>query len=87
MAVTVGTESFELTVAAPATDDWRFSMETTMNNTANKNNSEVPAQTRELNDHELELVAGGTYTKQRPDGTAAGNVVGGWDLIPNKVHA
>jgi hypothetical protein len=62
-------------------------METTMSKTANRHNSELPAQKRELNDHELERVTGGTYTKQKPDGTAAGNVVGGWDLIPNKVHA
>jgi hypothetical protein len=30
---------------------------------------------------------GGTYPKQKPDGTGGGNVVGGWDLVANKVHS
>ena len=51
---------------------------------------------RELNEAELNHVSGGsftygaiewTYTKQKADGTSAGNVTGGWDLVNNKVHA
>jgi hypothetical protein len=46
---------------------------------------------REIAADELNQVVGGaiqwTYTKQKPDGTAGGNVTGGWDLIANKVHA
>jgi bacteriocin-like protein len=50
----------------------------------------------ELTEAELNHVSGGsftygaiewTYTKQKPDGSAAGNVAGGWDLTANKVHA
>ena len=65
-------------------------METTMSkNTAAKSE-------HELNEAELEHVSGGsltygaiewTYTKQKADGTSAGNVTGGWDLVNNKVHA
>jgi hypothetical protein len=33
---------------------------------------------QELKNHELELVSGGT--KQRPDGTAGGNVAAKWSL-------
>jgi hypothetical protein len=42
---------------------------------------------REITANELNQVVGGTYTKQKEDGTAGGNVAGGWDLIANKVHA
>jgi hypothetical protein len=46
---------------------------------------------REITADELNQVVGGaiqwTYTKQKADGTAGGNVAGGWDLIANKVHA
>jgi len=37
---------------------------------------------RPLADSELDAVAGGTYTKQKPDGTSAGNVTAKWDLTP-----
>jgi bacteriocin-like protein len=69
-------------------------METTMTkNTAI--NTTVTGE-HELNETELNHVSGGsltygaiewTYTKQKPDGSAAGNVAGGWDLTANKVHA
>ena len=48
--------------------------------TTNENSREITAT-------ELNQVVGGTYTKQKPDGTAGGNVAGGWDLINNKVHS
>jgi hypothetical protein len=48
--------------------------------TTNENSREITAD-------ELNQVVGGTYTKQKPDGTAGGNVAGGWGLIANKVHA
>ena len=35
---------------------------------------------RPLADSELDAVAGGTYTKQKPDGTSAGNVAAKWSL-------
>jgi hypothetical protein len=39
---------------------------------------------RELKDHDLDLVSGGgikwTYTKQKPDGTAGGNVAAKWSV-------
>jgi hypothetical protein len=38
----------------------------------------------ELRDDQLDAVTGGT---KKPDGTAGGNVVGGWDLTANKVHS
>jgi hypothetical protein len=38
----------------------------------------------ELRDDQLDAVTGGT---KKADGTAGGNVAGGWDLIANKVHA
>jgi hypothetical protein len=38
----------------------------------------------ELRDDQLDAATGGT---KKPDGTAGGNVAGGWDLIANKVHA
>ena len=50
----------------------------------------------QLTEDELNHVSGGsftygaiewTYTKQKADGTSAGNVTGGWDLVNNKVHA
>jgi hypothetical protein len=48
--------------------------------TTNENSREITAD-------ELNQVVGGTYTKQKADGTAGGNVAGGWDLTANKVHA
>jgi bacteriocin-like protein len=63
-------------------------METTMSkNTAAKSE-------HELNEAELEHVSGGsltygaiewTYTKQRPDGTAAGKVAAKWSLAQGAV--
>jgi hypothetical protein len=41
----------------------------------------------ELGADKLNQVVGGTYPKQKPDGTGGGNVVGGWDLVANKVHS
>jgi len=35
---------------------------------------------RPLADSELEAVSGGTYTKQKPDGSAAGNVAAKWSV-------
>jgi hypothetical protein len=38
---------------------------------------------RELKDHDLDLVSGGgvwTYAKQKPDGTAGGNVAAKWSV-------
>ena len=46
--------------------------------------NENTEKTRELTEAELNAVSGG---KTKPDGTAGGNVAGGWDLIANKVHA
>jgi bacteriocin-like protein len=69
-------------------------METTM--TKNTAINTAATGEHELNEAELNHVSGGsftygaiewTYTKQKPDGTAAGNVAGGWDLTANKVHA
>jgi hypothetical protein len=41
---------------------------------------------RPLADSELDAVAGGwTYTKQKPDGTAAGNVAAKWSLAQGAV--
>ena len=38
-------------------------------------------KTRELTEDELNHVSGGwTYTKQKPDGTAAGNVAAKWSV-------
>jgi bacteriocin-like protein len=54
-----------------------------------KNEADKPTtndSSREITTDELNQVVGGTYPKQKPDGTAGGNVVGGWDLIANK-HA
>ena len=57
---------------------------------------ELANQANELTEDELNHVSGGsftygaiewTYTKQKADGTSAGNVTGGWDLVNNKVHA
>ena len=53
-------------------------------NEANK--STTNENSREITADELNQVVGGTYTKQKPDGTAGGNVAGGWDLTANKVH-
>jgi hypothetical protein len=41
-------------------------------------------ENRELKDHELDLVSGG-YTKQKPNGTAAGNVATKWSLAHGAV--
>jgi hypothetical protein len=35
---------------------------------------------REITADELNQVMGGTYTKQKPDGTAGGNVAAKWSL-------
>jgi hypothetical protein len=35
----------------------------------------------QLTDDELGTVSGGTYTKQKPDGTSAGNVAAKWNLV------
>ena len=41
---------------------------------------------RPLADSELDAVAGGwTYTKQKPDGTAAGNVAAKWSVAQGSV--
>jgi bacteriocin-like protein len=73
-------------VTAPAmVADW---METTMSKT---NDTE---KTRELTEAELNHVSGGsftygaiewTYTKQKPDGTAAGNVAAKWSVAQGAV--
>ena len=46
-------------------------------------NSKAPSEDRELNDHELDLVSAGT--KQKPDGTSAGNVAAKWSLAQGAV--
>jgi hypothetical protein len=67
-------------------------MEKIMSNSSNKNEEDKLTSSRELTADQLNQVTGGmgpvfiysmassTYTKQKPDGTAGGNVVGGWDL-------
>jgi bacteriocin-like protein len=57
--------------------------------TNNNHVHELANQANELTEDELNHVSGGsfTYTKQKADGTSAGNVTGGWDLVNNKVHA
>ena len=40
---------------------------------------------RPLADSELDAVAGGGYTKQKPDGTAAGNVAAKWSVAQGSV--
>lgn len=42
-----------------------------------RHNSDASAEVRELKDDELDLVSGG---KQKPDGTAAGNVAAKWNV-------
>jgi hypothetical protein len=42
------------------------------------NTAKAVERSHELKDHELELVSGGS--KQKPDGTAAGNVAAKWSL-------
>jgi hypothetical protein len=66
-------------------------MEKIMSNSS-KNEKAKLTSNRELTADQLNQVTGGmgpvfiysmassTYTKQKPDGTAGGNVVGGWDL-------
>jgi hypothetical protein len=44
------------------------------------NTAKAVERSHELKDHELELVSGGYHTKQKPDGTAAGNVAAKWSL-------
>ncbi len=51
-------------------------MERIMGKTSARN-SEANPEVRELRDDELDLVSGG---KQKPDGTAAGNVAAKWNL-------
>jgi hypothetical protein len=59
-------------------------MEKIMSKTTTRNSEASPeVRERELNEDELDLVSGG----KRADGTGGGNVVGGWDLIGNKVHS
>jgi len=43
---------------------------------------ELTPNCRELKDHDLDLVTGGgtTYTHQRANGSAAGNVAAKWNL-------
>jgi hypothetical protein len=58
--------------------------------TASKNEADkltTNESSREITADELNQVVGGTYTKQKPDGSVGGNVAGGWDLINNKVHS
>ena len=46
-------------------------------------NTKDTDKTRELTEHELKHVSGGiewTYTKQKPDGTSAGNVAAKWNV-------
>jgi hypothetical protein len=38
-----------------------------------------------LADSELDAVSGGTYTKQKPDGSAAGNVAAKWSVAQGAV--
>jgi bacteriocin-like protein len=54
-------------------------METTMSKT---NDTE---KTRELTEDELNHVSGGTYTKQKADGSAAGNVAAKWSVAQGAV--
>jgi hypothetical protein len=65
-------------------------METTMSNSSNKNEKDKLTSSRELTADQLNQVTGGmgpvfiysvassTYTKQKPDGSTAGNVAGKW---------
>jgi hypothetical protein len=46
--------------------------------TTNENSREITAD-------ELNQVVGGTYTKQKPDGTAAGNVAAKWSVAQGAV--
>ena len=56
--------------------------------TASNHVHELANQASELTEDELNHVSGGwTYTKQKSDGTSAGNVAAGWDLVNNKVHS
>jgi hypothetical protein len=60
-------------------------MEPIMSNTTTRNSeSRDVRENRELTEAELDAASGGG---KRADGTSGGNVVGGWDLIANKVHA
>jgi bacteriocin-like protein len=40
---------------------------------------------REITANELNQVVGGTYTKQKPDGTAGGNVAAKWSIAQGAV--
>jgi hypothetical protein len=42
-------------------------------------------ENRVLADSELDAVSGGTYTKQKPDGSAAGNVAAKWSVAQGAV--
>jgi hypothetical protein len=44
----------------------------------------TPAKQDELRDDQLNAVTGG-YTKQKPDGTAAGNVAAKWSVAQGAV--